>query len=132
MKCFLHITSTTIFFILVNDDEESEEQPSALTVETSDAPTHPRHRVIRDMPESADFSSFNYSADVAHLFKENRHSGLTDDGSNLQFRDYDGKFIFIVCNVEIFTLLTVKETLFDDVDFNTIVTSKSTVKSVYL
>lgn len=38
---------------------------------------HPRHRRIRDMSLSTDFSTFNYSADVAHLFRENRHSGRT-------------------------------------------------------
>jgi len=70
---------------------------------------HPRHRLIRDMSLTADFSTYNYSSDVAHLFKENRYSNRdtlndlvhADKGK----RDYMKTSIIVHVNAVIIILL---------------------------
>lgn len=83
-----------VFFPVVDDEAPPPEAPSPEGSEHNlfppRSPPHPHHRAIRDINEWADFSSFEYSADVAHLFKENRHSERTDP-LNFRYTHLDGK-----------------------------------------
>uniref|UniRef100_A0A7M5XCC0 Sodium/calcium exchanger membrane region domain-containing protein n=4 Tax=Clytia hemisphaerica TaxID=252671 RepID=A0A7M5XCC0_9CNID len=86
---------------LINEDDElvprmegaDESQPiSPISITESPQPKrprHPKHRLIRDMSLSADFSSYNYSSDVAHLFKENRYKDDKNIFSDLVYTNND-------------------------------------------